>query len=143
MWKRMSEAEIVAFDVEDAVRRRRIRTPLLIATGMSIGVGVLWSAGYRGSLRSGVVAMDGERPLSDPSTLFAMAFTFVFMFVIAYRHQRRTGRTLSQGSGSVICERCQQLSDPGRSSTCPCGGHLETIDHWEWVDDEGADKPQG
>jgi hypothetical protein len=136
MWKRLSDAEIAQFDIEESQRRRRLRGPLLIASVMSLGMTALWMLGYRGGLLSGVVMVAPGRSLLAPrvSDVLVFLFIFGFMFRVAYRRQRAGGSFLSDPP-SVICGRCQTLADAGASARCSCGDPWDTIDHWQWVDE--------
>lgn len=137
MWKRLPEDEVAKARADEARRRGRLWPPLLVATGMSVLISILWKLGYRGGASSGVLLLAPGQSLKAFRTgdVFIFAFAFIFMFVVAYRHQRRTGHALMAGPASVICTRCQDLAEVGASHQCACGGRWETIDYWGWVDD--------
>jgi hypothetical protein len=37
-----------------------------------------------------------------------------------------------------FCARCNEPETPIASGTCKCGGQLEPLDHWRWVEDEAT-----
>jgi hypothetical protein len=136
MWKRLSEPEIARFEEKETRRRRRrLGGPLLTAMLISLAITTLWMLGYRGGrVSSGVMLFSPGHRLSV-GDLLVFAVSFATTFLLAYRHQCRTGRGLFAGEASVICNQCQQVSDPRPARACACGGLQEPLDHWEWVDE--------
>jgi len=137
-WNRLSETAIAAADAELERRHRSMRTPLLIALSMAVLITVLWTLGYRGGLSRGVLILGEGQALVQIKTFLIFGFALGITFFFAYRHQRRTGRSLFSEARSVICKACHRVADAHASEACSCGGNWEPIEHWEWVPDSRA-----
>jgi len=35
-----------------------------------------------------------------------------------------------------ICDKCQKIKGVDGNHDCACGGHFESLDRWEWVEDK-------
>ncbi len=139
MWKRLSDAEIATFDEHEAMRRRSVWLPALNTALIALLGIASYVFGFRVFSGSGsLYFIEQGRSRGTPTIVETVVFVLVFggLFGFAYRKQRRTGRQLlSVSASSMICTKCRNLTEAGMSKNCSCGGALETMDHWEWVDD--------
>jgi len=82
----------------------------------------------------------------------AFALTFLTCFVLLYVSHVLVGRYLIPLPGpsygpptalilNMICPLCRTTQPDTDSHTCQCGGQLEPLDHWRWVEDDKAKGP--
>jgi len=67
---------------------------------------------------------------------------FIVSFVLFRRRQIATGISAFATEKSTICNQCHEPSLAKEGSECPCGGTLEPLEHWEWIDSQSHDKPE-
>jgi hypothetical protein len=134
MWVRKSP-ESIAADMAECARPPRLLPALAIAAAATVGLGVLYALGFRGYSR-GVLFLDstessqealGRRP-------WILLVPFAIIFWLVYR-RRKSPESLVGSNTTLLCTRCFEPHSPYESQ-CPCGGELEPIVFWEWMEDE-------
>ena len=127
MWKRRSPDEIA--DIERRKQRQRYNPvgALAITTGCMLLLVLVES--HRGSL------LRTPRPF---------IFAFLICFLLLYLSHLLVGLYLPFGARfgpptpldrSKICSVCRHIHITD-SDVCSCGGRLEDLDHWKYVDDQ-------
>jgi hypothetical protein len=91
-------------------------------------------------------------PRSPRSTGFltspAFPLAFLTIFVLFYMSHVMIGRYVLPGVRfgpptaivrNMICPVCRTTQLDTESHSCACGGKLESLDYWHWVEDKKAD----
>lgn len=134
MWIRKSQ-ESIAADLAERARPPRLLTALAIAAAATLGLGLLYALGVRGYSR-GVLVLDSaessQKALGRHPWILLIPFAVIFWLV--YR-RRKSPASLVGSNTTLLCTRCFEPHAP-HESQCPCGGELEPIVFWEWVEDE-------
>lgn len=128
MWVRRTPAELK----EDARRWRFCPTYWLI-----------WSSCLGGAVLLAFMSprVPGGLGFKNPTALSrawpAALGVFAFFFIVGYGSQVLAGG--KPRCDLVICTKC--LSVQGKSiQVCPCGGAVEPLTRWRWVDDENSEQ---
>jgi hypothetical protein len=133
MWLRRSSNEIA--EIETRKRRKRFSPvgPLVITVVLVL---VQWVV-----RRDTPVPFDFKSPV--PFLFIVIVFGLLYFSRIAlgqYVLFRPSPFAFSGGS-TVICSQCYTPQIDSDSHRCACGGTLESLDRWRWVED-GADARQ-
>ncbi len=87
-----------------------------------------------------------------PTNWSVFAVVFLLCFAVLYISHVLVGRYLLPLPGpsygaptrlirNMISPLCRTIQLEGDSHTCQCGGQLEPLDHWRWVEDDKAQWP--
>lgn len=130
MWTRKDAAEIA--DTQRRKRRKRFSPlwPLLITLGLAL---VEW-----------IVRRNTARPFFSswpvPAIWFLIVFGLLYFSRVAFGRYFlfRPSPFSPSASASMICTRCHRVQIDAKSHRCLCGGPLEPLDYWHWVDEDKA-----
>jgi hypothetical protein len=86
---------------------------------------------------------------SEPINWNIFVIVFLLCFALLYISHVLVGRYLLPLPGAsygaprrlirnMICTRCRTIQLEEDSRTCQCGGQLEPLDYWRWVEDDKA-----
>ena len=129
MWVRRSPEQI-----RGITRRRRFSPvgPIFLALLVSFFWLVLGTGGYVNRFGAPHLA----QPVSAGLRLFPAHFLLGFLLFYI-------GQVLLRGWGggayapeAFICERCQKVQTLTSTRTCICGGPLEPLRNWRWIENE-------
>ena len=128
MWIRRSDAEIAEID-----RRKRFSP-----------VGALVITAFLMLLT--LLLQRSPTSLTSPAFLIASLLVFVLLYLSHITIGRymlplpgptyNAPTTLNQ---NMICTVCRKHQLDTASHTCACGGRLEPLDHWRWIEDDKSD----
>ena len=132
MWVRRGGPEIRA--LQRARRWREVRVdpigPGICALGCAIFATALQSLGIPPGAEPGVVLLPAG---VATELLYASALVFITVYLLQIALSRIRAVTVAR-SVTVICEECQRPLPRTSSRRCECGGHLEPIAYWRWVE---------
>lgn len=135
MWIRKSEVDIEDWHQQQDRKRKDIIRPLLVSFGISTAGLMLYSLGYRGSVR-GFIFFSNSSYFSVIRLLFLFLILFVIIFSIAIYNQRRYGALTPSGSDVLLCQNCKTPTSFNAEKRCSCGGNLEPYGYFDWVEKE-------
>ena len=134
MWIRRSELEIEEIDARRERKRTSYVRPLYLAVPIALACTVLYAYGYRGGITRGFVMYSDPMPLFGTKALFIGVVTFLILYTLMYRSQRR-GSTLFSGEDTLFCAECQEPSHPNPERRCSCGERQEPFSYYTWEED--------
>jgi hypothetical protein len=91
-------------------------------------------------VRTGMVLQSTRR--HSPASVATFAVLFFVLLFPAIQVARRNIRRSKGGSGALICVACHEAQALGAPSCAQCGGALESMDRWEWIE-PGTSPPAG
>jgi hypothetical protein len=134
MWVRKSP-ETLAAEREQHANSPRLLRATLISAAITIGIAILYALGVRGYSRGVVYLQDPE---SSQEALahrpWILLPIFAVILGITYR-SLKSPATLAGSTTALLCTRCFEAHTRDKSQ-CPCGGELEPLGLWKWVEDE-------
>ncbi len=130
MWVRRSEHGIT--DISRRNRRRRLNPlgPLLVTLFVMLLL----------------FLFDQDLCSSSFFSSPALALSFLIIFVLLYFARAALGRYELLGAvrlspptdvqRTMICPHCHKIQFDTESHSCACGGRLEDLEHWRWIEDK-------
>jgi hypothetical protein len=130
MWIRKSSVEIAETDRQKKRKRFSPLGPLLLTVALAL---VEW-----------IVGRDTPRPFFSPGP--ALVIWFLVVFGLLYFSRVALGTYVlfrpslfsARVKPAMICSQCQTSQVDAGSHRCSCGGLLEPLDHWHWLEDDRA-----
>lgn len=129
MWIRKSSAEIARG------KQRKILNPLGPLLVTLFFTFVEWAATYD--------TADAFSPTSPIFlALFLVMFVFFYLTRIFFGKYIPLRRSFGPGvtKQAMICTRCYSIQCDNGTNTCACGGNLEKLDDWRWIEHENDNR---
>lgn len=129
MWVKKTEQECSALENK---QRFSFKRPLYASIGFWT-VGILFAIVGHPSQYTG---WHSGVPLAElvPWLQAHFAIFFIITFVFLYILQLIIGPIKFERSNTVICNKCFKPYTKKSISDCQCGGQLESIEKWKWVE---------
>ena len=78
-------------------------------------------------------------PHSISSAFATAACYFVLVFVLLYILNFVRAEPLGKPKNpAFICERCRSVQSRSDEASCACGGSLEPLENWKWIQNDGV-----
>ena len=132
MWIKKTDEEYLQYSEQKKRQRYDYKRPLFVAVGLW-SVGILFSVIGHGTRYTG---WHLGVPINEVLSWLKVYFVpwFVLTFICLYLLQLAFGAIRIEGSNTVICDKCFKPCVKGKSIYCQCGGNLEPIERWKWVE---------
>jgi hypothetical protein len=134
MWVRKSP-ETLAAEREQRANAPRLLRALLISAAITTGIAILYALGVRGYSR-GVVYLTSAESSQEALAHRPWILLPIFAVILGITYRSlKSPATLAGPTTALLCTRCFEAHTPDKSH-CPCGGELEPLGLWEWMEDE-------
>jgi len=128
MWQRRTPEDIALIDRARKIRESRFNPviPLCFAFFLALFSTLVCWAGWRGKWA----------PWGDPIPILDAAIRFPFFLVIGFLviYLSRVLGLWDKQVPMVICSQCQKVDSGQPGQACSCGGELERLEHWRWIE---------
>ena len=137
MWRRISDREIDEFLAREEQKRKSLLRPFLWASLWAGCLSYAYYMGFRGGARGFYVFAQHSR--FTWITIVAGLITFVIVFTIISRRQRRGESFFARTDLALLCVECYGPATLVDYGICKCGARPEPYEFYQW--DETADAP--
>ena len=139
MWVRRPDDEIAELDRQQEEEARGRLKPLLLALLLTIVCVAFYVVGFRGYYQ-GVILAEPRAPVSLGRILVYGLVMLPIFYWFCRRDAKQRGLSAFAGPSALICDRCHEPQAGAEGDPCDCGGALELLERWQWVDDESDDE---
>ncbi len=138
MWTRLSDERLAAQAAKRAARKPRLLGSAAMVLGACGGGYLLMRLTGIQYLdpRSGMVILGRPALRHRPLTLALMALLLCLFAVPVVHILRLRSHRNPRPSDTLICTNCHEAQGQGTAACTECGGTLEPLDRWEWVEEE-------
>jgi hypothetical protein len=125
MWVKRTPEEIAALELRKHRQRFNPLVPAVVAI-LVVGLVVITGRSFPPSARD----------LSRLSFFLVLVFAFFYIARVSFGASALgIPPRYSLGVRVGFCPSCNHPETPTSAGTCHCGGKLEPLDHWRWVED--------
>ena len=132
MWQRRTEAEI--HGITRSIARRYALAQF--AYFVLLPLAILFAAGFLYWIGIPQIKLGKPPPnISFTDAVLQNVPLSAIMIAVVVIVGLRRSRGEASAASRVICTRCHSVMSRSTSELCDCGGRLEPVAYWRWIDD--------